>query len=74
MKYKLPKPDGKYGHTRKQVLKICRDLKIHHKKFWKAFGVNTCALDGKEINYYTCDIERTLWSLNKPGGNFHIWD
>lgn len=57
----LPKPDRPHGHSRKQVLAICRKHKIHHKTFWKAFGVNTCAVDKDGlINYYTCDIERTL--------------
>lgn len=69
----LPKPAGKYGYTAKQIRKICRVRKIHHKTFSKAFGVNTCALDNGEPNYYACDIELALYKLGK-GGKHHEWD
>lgn len=71
----LPIPIHPYGYTRKQVLQICRERKIHHKKFWSAFGVNTCAVDEKlGTIYYVCDVEKTLWSLNKKDGKYHVWD
>ena len=41
---KLPKSKHKLGYTRKEVLDIIRPLKIHPSKFWKKFGVNTCAV------------------------------
>jgi len=55
---KLPKSKNKLGYTNKEVLDIIRPLKIHHKKFWKKFGVNTCALDEKtgEVLVYGYDI------------------
>lgn len=71
----LPPPDAQYGHTWKQVLKICRDRGIHWKTFAKAFGRNTCSIDDNgEINYYTCDIEKALYQLGCKDGKDHIWD
>ena len=71
----LPKPSHKYGYTKKEVLDICRERKIHHNTFWKAFGVNTCMLD-KELGviYYPCDVEKTLYQLGKKDGKYHPWD
>jgi hypothetical protein len=71
----LPIPEHEYGYTKKQVLQICRERKIHHKKFWLAFGVNTCAVD-KEMGiiYYSVDVERTLYELGSKDGRFHCWD
>ncbi len=73
--YKLLKSEDKLGYTKQEILSICKDLKIHHKSFWKAFGVNTVAVgaDGTS-RYYTCDIERALYQLGKPAGVNHIWD
>lgn len=71
----LPKPKHEYGFTRDQVLEICRERKIHHKTFWKAFGINTCLRDEKMGTiYYRCDIERALANLGKKDGVFHAWD
>jgi len=56
----LPKPKHKLGYTHKEVLDIIRPLKIHHKKFWSKFGVNTCAIHKGEILYYEVDIIRTI--------------
>lgn len=58
---KLPTPDAQYGHSREQVEWICQQHNIPMEKFWDEFGVNTAALDDKgQVNYYGCDIERTL--------------
>jgi len=67
MAVKLPKPSHKFGYTRKEILDIIRPLKIHHKKFWKAFGVNTCMIDEKtgEAIFYPCDVERALAKILK---------
>lgn len=71
----LPKPEHEYGYTKKQVLQICRERKIHHKKFWSAFGVNTCMFDKKlGVIYYPCDVERTLYKLGHKDGVNHLWD
>jgi hypothetical protein len=71
----LPKPEHEYGYTRKQILQICKDRKIHHKKFWSAFGVNTCAVDEKlGTIYYPCDVERALYNLGQKDGVNHLWD
>ena len=71
----LPYPNSKYGYTKEEVLAICRERKIHHAKFWKAFGVNTCMVekDGSLI-YYVCDVERALHILGNKDGVDHIWD
>ena len=71
----LPKPKHDYGYTKEQILQICRERKIHHAKFWSAFGVNTCAVD-KEMGtiYYPCDVERALYQLGSKDGRFHSWD
>lgn len=71
----LPQPIHKYGYTKEQVLQICRERKIHHKKFWAAFGVNTCMLDKKlGVIYYPCDIERTLFNFGQKDGINRLWD
>jgi len=71
----LPKPDHKYGYTKKQVLQICRERKIHHATFWKAFGCNTCILDEKlGIIHYPCDVKRALFELGDKDGEFSEWD
>lgn len=72
---KLPEPQGKYGYTDKEIRAICRKLKIGIRKFWVAFGINTCALDGGVINYYPWDVERALWKLGeKKLGKNYMWD
>ena len=75
---KLPKPKSQLGYSREEVLEICRARKIHHKTFWKAFGINTVGgeiVDGKmESRLYVCDVERALWKLGKTGGKFHMED
>ncbi len=74
---KLPKPKSEIGYSRDEVLAICRDRKIHHKTFWKAFGVNT--IGGEMVNgnlesrLYVCDVERALHILGK-GGKYRPWD
>lgn len=74
----LPKADGPYGYTKKLVNKICRERGVDSRKFWNHFGVNTCAIDrssGKEVlNYYGCDIERTLYVLGAEDGKPREWD
>lgn len=71
----LPVPKDRAGYTKAEILAICRDRGIHHRTFWKAFGVNTATLapDGT-LRYYPCDVERALCILGKPGGKFHLWD
>ena len=68
-------PTDKLGFTKEEVLKICRDRKIHHKTFWKAFGVNTVGVskDGTD-RFYKCDVQMALYKLNKPGGKWMLWD
>ena len=47
-----------HGMTKKEVHALLKTLKIHHKKFWAKFGVNTCAVDETgEVLHYLCDIE-----------------
>lgn len=71
----LPKPAHKYGYTGEQVKQICRERKIHHKTFSKAFGANTVAVDKKlGVIYYPCDVERALYQLGKQDGVNHQWD
>ncbi len=73
----LPKPKSKLGYSRDEVLRICRERKIHHKTFWKAFGVNTVGseiINGEmEARFYVRDVEKALWELGKGGVN-HEWD
>ena len=71
----LPAPKDKLGYTKAEILAICRERKVHHATFWKAFGVNTVAVgaDGTS-RFYPCDVERALWSLGKKDGVFHLWD
>ena len=71
----LPKSKDSLGYTRQEILDIIKPLGIHHKKFWKAFGVNTVGVaeDGTS-RYYQCDVERALWSLGAKDGKFHLWD
>jgi len=59
---KLPKSKHGLGYTEREVLDIIKKRGIHHKTFWKKFGVNTCAMhpETKESLYYGCDIERTI--------------
>ena len=71
---KLPKCKGKYGYTQKEVHDICHKLKIDTRKFWVAFGINTCALVKGESQYYPVDIERTLYKLGHKLGVNHMWD
>ena len=57
----LPKSKHELGYTISEVLDIIRPLKIHHKTFWKKFGVNTGAVDDDgQLLVYGCDIERTI--------------
>lgn len=71
----LPKSSQKGGYTRQEILDIIRPLGVHHRTFWKAFGVNTACIGEKgETLFYGCDIERALYQLRKPGGKFHMWD
>ncbi len=71
----LPEPRSKYGYTKEEVLSICRERKIHHMQFWKAFGVNTVMVnpDGSLI-YYKCDVKQALFILRKKDGAWHPWD
>lgn len=60
----LKDPKDDLGYTREEILAICRERKIHHKRFWKAFGVNTVAVaDDGTLRYYPVDVERALWKL-----------
>ena len=71
----LPKPKDKMGYTKEEILGICRERKIHHKTFWRVFGVNTVAVaDDGTSRFYVCDVERALYELGKSGGKFHLWD
>jgi len=74
--FKMPKPDGKHGHTSVQIYGILKELRIPRKRFWDAFGVNTVAIDEfGTYNYYTCDIERALFNATKGRiGVKHDWD
>ena len=73
----LPKPKSELGYSLDEVLAICRERKIHHKRFWKAFGINTVGgemVNGKmETRIYVCDVERALYRLGK-GGKYHAFD
>ena len=76
-KITLPKSKHKHGYTRKEVLDILRPLKIHHKTFWKKFGVNTCSVDiiTNEVLYYACDIELAIrCCLEKRAMTVWEWD
>lgn len=60
-KITLPKSTHRLGYTKKEILDIIRPLKIHHKTFYKKFGVNTGAIGEKgEFLYYGVDILRTI--------------
>jgi len=72
----IPPPDHEYGYT-DLYLDLCLIvLGVDNKKFWKAFGVNTCAYDEKKecTVYYPCDVERALFNLKHPAGKYHMWD
>ena len=74
---KLPPSKYEYGYTRQEVLDIIRPLKIHHKKFWKKFGVNTCSLhpDTGESLAYACDIITAIRCCQeKRDKTFFEWD
>lgn len=71
----LPALTHRLGYSKAEVLKICRDHKVHHATFWKAWGVNTVAIDETgQTRYYPCDIERALYQLKKKDGVNHVWD
>ena len=71
----LPKPEHPYGYTKRQVLQICRERKIHHATFWQIFGVNTCAIDKKlGVIYYPVDVKRALYELGHEDGEYAPWD
>jgi len=72
---KLPKPNHKLGYPKSQLESIIEDLGITKSKFYKAFGINTCAIsETGETIVYPCDVERTLWKLGHGFGRFHVWD
>jgi len=75
-RYKMPKPDRKYGHSYGNIMLICRENNITLKQFCKHFGRNTVTIDGQGVyNYYTCDIERALFNATKGRvGINHMWD
>jgi hypothetical protein len=64
---RLPPPRYGRGYTKEEVLTILRWFKVHHARFWKAFGVNTCGVCdcGKTVYYYPCDVERALAEILK---------
>ena len=71
----LPTPQHPYGYTKKQILQICRERKIHHATFWKAFGVNTCTVDDKlGTIYYPVDVKKALYELGHKDGEYSAWD
>ena len=71
----LPKPELKYGYSKKQIEQICKERNILEAKFWKAFGVNTVCDDGNgNTCYYRCDVEKALYSLGCSDGKWHQWD
>ena len=71
----LPKPKNPRGYTNEEIKAICRERKIHHKTFNKAFGCNTCCSDEKgNTIFYTCDVERALHKLGHKDGIYHEWD
>ena len=74
-RYKLKEPKDSLGYSRLEISEICLKLKIQPRKFWKAFGVNTCAVgeDGTS-RFYKCDVERALYDLNEACGVYHPWD
>ena len=62
------------GMTKREVLDVIKELGIHHKTFWKRFGVNTCALDESgEILYYGCDIRTALRCCYENRGKY-LWE
>lgn len=71
---KLPKPDLPYGYSATMVVSICEERGIDVGEFWDKFGVNTCAVTDGKINYYPCDVERTLFMFKAPGGKARMWD
>jgi hypothetical protein len=65
-KFKFPKPDRKYGHSPNQVIFILDELGLDHKKWNKAFGVNTIAIDDDGVyNYYDCDVKTAIYKMTK---------
>jgi len=73
--YKLPEPQGKMGYLSEQLDQICKDLKISKKKFNEAFGVNTVSIDEKgRTNFYSVDVERTLFLLGFKQFTNYPWD
>jgi len=71
----LPKPEHLMGYTKRQVLQICQERKIHPKKFWSAFGVNTVAIDDKlGVIYYPVDVKKVLYELGDKDGEYSAWD
>ncbi len=77
MEINLPKSKHELGYTKREVLDIIRKYKINHKRFWKKFGVNTCAIhpETNDILYYGCDIELTISCIiEKREPNLYEWD
>ena len=72
----FPPPNHKHGYTALWLDLCLIVMCIDSKKFWEAFGVNTCVLDKKlEMNvYYIVDVERALYKLGHKAGVDHEWD
>lgn len=72
----LPPSKHELGYTNKEVLDIIRPLGIHHKTFWKKFGVNTCSIsETGEVLCYGCNIVTAIrCCLEKRDKYFHEWD
>jgi len=69
------KPTGQYGYTEKDIKKLCKEKSIPINLFWKAFSVNTVAIDDNgDNNYYSCDVETALYKLGDKDGRDHLWD
>ena len=75
-KFVFPRPDREYGHSPNQVLTILRELNLDPKKWEKAFGVNTIAIDNAGVyNYYDCDVKSAIYKMTKGKiGSYHGWD
>jgi len=74
---KLPPSIHKFGYTRQEVLDIIRPLKIHHKRFWKEFGVNTVSVHPKtgESLLYGVDIITAIRCCQgNRDKNLYEWD
>lgn len=72
----LPKPRHELGYTSIEICKFLKKHKISQRTFWKAYGINTCAMGGNgEVLYYPCDVERALARiLRLRSVEFDSWD